>query len=183
MSEVFIQSYLRNVTKEFDTGKSLEHSYRPALKDLVEKMNSSITAINDGKQMKVGAPDFQLYKGKIPIGYIEAKDLHVDLDKEIKTKNQVNRYKASLNNLIFTNYLEFRFYLNGEETERIEIAKLEGKEIRPIEENFERLQVLLKNFTLQQSISIKNAKELATLMANKAKMLLEMKKMMGLNLL
>jgi predicted helicase len=166
-----IEVYLKEVKKKFKTGHAREHSYRPALETLIEEINPSINAVNDPKQQKVGAPDFVLFKGKVSIGYVEAKDVDVDLDKEIKNKNQVNRYKASLNNFCFTNYLEFRFYLNGEETERVEIANLDGKKIETYPENFELLESLLKNFTTQKSISIKSPKELAKLMAEKAKML------------
>jgi predicted helicase len=166
-----IKKYLEEIEKKFKTGHAREHAYRPALESLLEDINPSINAVNDPKQQKVGAPDFVLFKGKVSIGYVEAKDVDVDLDREIKNKNQVNRYKASLNNFCFTNYLEFRFYLNGEETERVEIAKLDGEKIETYPENFELLESLLKNFTTQKSISIKSPKELAKLMAEKAKML------------
>lgn len=166
-----VQQYLEEVKKKFKTGHAREHAYRPALEGLIEDINSKINAVNDPKQQKVGAPDFVLFKGKIPVGYIEAKDVDIDLDKEIKSKNQVNRYKASLNNLCFTNYLEFRFYVDGEETERVTIGEIEGKEIKLYPEKFELLESLLKNFTIQKTVSIKNPKELAYIMAQKAKML------------
>ena len=171
MSNSPIKTYLEKILRELKTGKALEHSYRPALKDLIEEISPKITAINDGKQMKVGAPDFQLYQNKIPVGYIEAKDVNVNLNNELKTRNQVNRYKASLNNLIFTNYLEFVFYHNAIEIERVEVGKLNGNNIEIIDKNFDKIEALLRNFSQKSSISIKNAKELATLMANKAKML------------
>ena len=166
-----IQKYIEEVIRTFKTGHAREHAYRPALEMLVETINPSVNAVNDPKQQKVGAPDFVLLKSKTPIGYIEAKDIDVDLDKEFKTKNQFNRYKASLNNLCFTNYLEFIFYVNGEEVQRIEIAKLVDNKIEIIEENIPLFESVLKNFTIQKSISIKSPKELASLMAEKAKML------------
>lgn len=52
-----------------------------------------------------GAPDYILTKKDIPIGFIEAKDIgDKDLDGVKKTgnKEQFDRYKSSLNNLIFT---------------------------------------------------------------------------------
>lgn len=166
-----IKKYLKEVEKKFKTGHAREHAYRPALETLIEEINPNINAVNDPKQQKVGAPDFVLFNKGISIGYIEAKDIDVGLDYEIKTKNQVNRYKASLNNFCFTNYLEFRFYLNGEEVERVKMAELKGGKIEIYPEKFDLLESLLKNFTTQKSISIKNPKELAKLMAEKAKML------------
>ena len=166
-----INKYLEEVQSKFKTGHAREHAYRPALQKLVEDINSSINAVNDPKQQKVGAPDFVLLKGKTPIGYIEAKDIDIALDKEFKTKNQFNRYKASLNNLCFTNYLDFHFYLNGEEVAKVAIGKLENNKIEVLADNIPLLESLLKNFTTQKSISIRSPKELASLMAEKAKML------------
>jgi predicted helicase len=166
-----VELYLQEVQKKFKTGHAREHAYRPALETLIEDINPNINAVNDPKQQKVGAPDFVLFKKKIAIGYIEAKDIDVDLDHEIKSKNQVNRYKASLNNFCFTNYFEFRFYLNGKEVERVKIAELKNDKIVTYSEKFDLLESLLKNFTIQKSISIKTPKELAKLMAEKAKML------------
>lgn len=166
-----VQVYLDEVIKTFKTGHAREHAYRPALETLVETLNPGINAVNDPKQQKVGAPDFVILKGKTPIGYIEAKDIDVDLDKEFKTKNQFNRYKASLNNLCFTNYLDFRFFLNGVEVQRIEIARLTNGNIEIIPENIPLLDSVLTNFTQKKSITIRSPKELASLMAEKAKML------------
>lgn len=166
-----VNKYLEEVQKKFKTGHAREHAYRPALESLIEAINPQINAVNDPKQQKVGAPDFVLLKGKTPIGYIEAKDIDVDLDKEFKTKNQFKRYKSSLNNLCFTNYLEFIFYLNGQEIQRVEIARLANNKIETMPENIELLESVLKNFTQQKTISIKSPKELAFLMAEKAKML------------
>ncbi|PJA13059.1 DNA methyltransferase, partial [Candidatus Dojkabacteria bacterium CG_4_10_14_0_2_um_filter_Dojkabacteria_WS6_41_15] len=143
----------------------------PALEALVESINPSINAVNDPKQQKVGAPDFVLLKGKTPIGYIEAKDVDIDLEKEFKTKNQFNRYKASLNNLCFTNYLDFHFYLDGQAIQKVAIARLIDNTIELIPDNIPLLESILKNFTTQKSISIRSPKELASLMAEKAKML------------
>ncbi len=166
-----VNKYLEEVQSKFKTGHAREHAYHPALQKLIEDINSSINAVNDPKQQKVGAPDFVLLKSKTPIGYVEAKDIDIALDKEFKTKNQFNRYKASLNNLCFTNYLDFHFYLNGEEVAKVAIGKLENNKIEVLPDNIPLLESLLKNFTTQKSISIRSPKELASLMAEKAKML------------
>jgi len=58
----------------------------------------------------LGAPDYILTKKDIPVGFIEAKDIgDKDLDGAKKTgnKEQFDRYKASLHNLMFTDYLNF----------------------------------------------------------------------------
>lgn len=163
-------NYLNQVNKEYSSGQAREHSYRPFLKELIESVNERIHAINEPKQQKVGAPDFVLLKGKTPVGYIEAKDVTIDLDSELKKKDQIKRYSA-LGNLCFTNYLEFRFYNGEQELERVTIAQFEGKSMKINESDLERAVNLLKNFTQAQSISVRSAKQLAQLMADKARLL------------
>jgi len=61
------------------------------------------------------APDYILKKN-IPFRFIEAKEIGgKDLDRLKKTgnKEQFDRYEASLNNLLLTDYLHFHLYPNG----------------------------------------------------------------------
>ena len=56
-------------------------------------------------------------KKDIPVGFIEAKDIgDKDLEGKKKSvnKEQFDRYKASLDNLIFTDYIDFHLYNDGE---------------------------------------------------------------------
>ena len=109
-----IAEYLKEINKRFQTGEAREHSYRGDLQTLIEKMVSGVTAINEPKHLKnVGAPDYVVKKKDIPLGYIEAKDIDADLDNK-DYKEQFERYRNGLSNLIITNYLEFRFYRDGE---------------------------------------------------------------------
>ena len=114
MGEEIIREYLRAVEREYRSGIAGEHSYRPALKALVEALGGSgVQAINEPARVACGAPDFVVQRKNLPIGHIEAKDIGVDLDKEEKGE-QVRRYREALGNLILTDYLEFRFYVDGE---------------------------------------------------------------------
>ncbi len=72
-----------------------------------------ISATNEPKHIECGAPDFVIRKGVITVGYIEAKDIGVSLDATEKSE-QLKRYLKSLTNLILTDYLEFRWYVDGE---------------------------------------------------------------------
>ena len=61
------------------------------------------------------------------MGFIEAKDIgDRDLEGLKKTGNmeQFDRYKASLGNLIFTDYLTFVLYREGEFVTKISIGEL-----------------------------------------------------------
>jgi hypothetical protein len=55
-----------------------------------------------------GAPDYVLTRKDDIIWVCEAKDIGVDL-KIKNSKEQFDRYKAGLSNLIFTDYMDFHF--------------------------------------------------------------------------
>ena len=76
-----ISTYLEKIQREYASGSATEHSYRPALKELVESLLPGMLAINEPKRIECGAPDFSITKPMdgvaqgLPIGYIEAKDI------------------------------------------------------------------------------------------------------------
>ena len=74
--------------------------------------------INEATRNSAGAPDLSIFRRDtdgdgIAIGYVETKDIGINLDKEEKSE-QLQRYRNGLENLILTDYLEFRFFINGE---------------------------------------------------------------------
>ncbi|MEA2019630.1 MAG: DNA methyltransferase, partial [Campylobacterota bacterium] len=128
-----IQIYLNNINRLFQTGNAREHSYRGDLQQLLNEIidDKDIVVTNEpARIVNVGAPDYSITKKDIPIGYIEAKDItDRDLDGKKINKEQFDRYKNALDNLIITDYLDFLFYKNGTLIERISIAKLKDNQI------------------------------------------------------
>lgn len=165
-----VQQYLNNITRLFITGQAREHSYRSDLQVLVSTILPDVLVTNEPARVSCGAPDYMLTKKDIPIGYIEAKDIGVDLDSK-NLKEQFERYKAGLSNLIITDYLHFNFYKDGEFITDIRIAELVHGEIRPIAENFDQFIHLVENFALTVSQNIKSPSRLATMMAGKARLM------------
>jgi hypothetical protein len=105
------KSYLARIKKELESGDATEHTHRPALKDLIEGLKYGVTATNEPKRVTCGAPDFVVKKRDLSIGYVEAKDIGKSLD-EAESSEQLKRYRESLHNLILTDYLEFRWYVD-----------------------------------------------------------------------
>ncbi|MFK7865946.1 MAG: hypothetical protein AB8B77_00730 [Alphaproteobacteria bacterium] len=65
-----LQQYINDIKKERNTGNAREHSYRPALKTLIETLLPRLTAVNEPAHIKCGAPDFIIqHKDKLPIGF------------------------------------------------------------------------------------------------------------------
>ncbi len=163
--------YVDDLKKRHASGIAGEHAYRPALQILVEAIMPDVMATNDPKRIECGAPDFILTRRKIDVGYIEAKDIGINLDKAEKD-DQLKRYFDSLDNLILTDYLEFRFFLHGKKVETIRIGEIgpSGK-INSIPENYNRLKDHLIDFAAFQGQTIKSAKKLAEMMARKARLM------------
>ncbi len=167
-----LKKYMSEVSDLHKSGKATEHSYRPALQKYLTELfsHANIDVTNEPKRQKCGAPDYILSKKGIDVGYIEAKDIGVDLDKTEKSE-QLKRYRESLDNLILTDYLEFYFFVNGEIVDTVAISKVEKNKIIPLPENFDRLESLLNDFIAFQGQTIKSAKMLAEMMARKARLM------------
>ncbi len=165
-----IQEYVKQLDTRYQTGISREHSYRGDLQTLLSTILPDVLVTNEPARIECGAPDYILTRKDIPLGYIEAKDIGVDL-KSKTLKEQFDRYRASLNNLIFTDYLNFHFYKDGNLIIQIAIAQIEGGKIVPLPENFDTFTQLIKNFAATISQSIKSPTKLAEMMASRAKLM------------
>ena len=165
-----LQQYITKINTLFQTGNAREHSYRGDLQNLLMAILPDVLVTNEPARVACGAPDYVLTRKDIPIGYIEAKDIGVDLNSKT-LKEQFDRYKSGLSNLIFTDYMDFHFYKDGILTTKIAIAKVENGVIVPIPENFDHFEQLIKNFAETISQSIKSATKLAQMMAGKAKLM------------
>ena len=165
-----IQKYLSKINTLYLTGNAREHSYRGDLQNLIMDILPDILVTNEPARVACGAPDYVLTRKDIPVGYIEAKDIGVDLGSKT-LKEQFERYKSGLSNLVFTDYMDFHFYKDGELTTKITIAKLENGVIKPQPENFDQFTQLIKNFAQTVSQTIKSPTKLAQMMAGKAKLM------------
>lgn len=94
-----VAAYLRAVEKALAAGNATEHTHRPALKALIESLGENVTATNEPKRMQCGAPDLIVTRGDVPLGYVEAKDVAVSLDRAEESE-QLRRYLDSLENLL-----------------------------------------------------------------------------------
>jgi len=169
-----LEQYIESINQKFKAGNATEHTFRGILEQLIESIVPSIRATNEPKRQSCGAPDYILTKKDIPVGFIEAKDIgDKDLEGAKKTghKEQFDRYKASLSNLIFTDYLRFYLYHDGELITKIEIGEITEKGIKPLSENFASFENLIKDFCAHIGQTIKSPKKLAEMMAGKARLL------------
>jgi predicted helicase len=171
-----IDQYISNINTRYKLGNATEHTFRGDLQQLLESLLPNISATNEPKRQSCGAPDYILTKKDIPVGFIEAKDIgDKDLEgaKKNGNKEQFDRYKSSLNNIIFTDYLDFHLYRDGQFVSRMAIAEITPKGIKPLMENFSSFENLIREFCSNTGQTIKSSKRLAEMMAGKARLLSE----------
>lgn len=168
-----LSDYLKNVKTAFEKEHAhvTEHSYRGFLQSYLQSVSGCLVT-NEPKRQKCGAPDYIVERKGVTTGYIEAKDIGVDLDKTEKSE-QLSRYLASLSNLILTDYLEFRLFRDGEKVASCRIANVQNGKIKADENAFPEFQKLLADFFSYRGITIKTADSLAKMMARKAELLQE----------
>lgn len=165
-----IEKYIQDISNQFARGNATEHTYRGDLKNLLESLHSGIEITNEPRRISCGAPDYVLMRNSIPLGYIEAKDVDISLNSN-QNKEQFDRYKSSLDNLIITNYLDFDFFENGQQVDRVSIGKINAKKILPVKDNFDKFIGLMQRFTGFDGQTITSTTVLSKMMAQKAKLL------------
>ena len=174
MSEIDHQpftDYLHTVERALAAGHASEGSHYPSLQGLLQSLDGSLTATCLPSRIKCGAPDFIITKGLATIGYVEAKDIGKSLD-EVERSEQLERYLRSLPNLILTDYLEFRWYVDGERRVSARLGALtkEGK-IKRDNAGAEAVVELLGVFLAHKAEGVGTPKELALRMARLAHMI------------
>ena len=169
-----IATYIKSINEQFRTGIAREHSYRPMLQQLLNEMLDGLVVTNEPARIDCGAPDFIISSKKTntPVFYIEAKDIDDrDLDGRRENKEQFNRYKKSLDHIIFTDYLDFHLYENGEWVRNVRLAEVHGDKIDLCKDSVEDFKELINHIATTQPTPITTAKRLAEQMAAKARIL------------
>ena len=118
------RAYVHEIRANIALGNATEHTHRPALKALLEAAQPGIVATNEPSRIACGAPDYSVSLDGATVGYVEAKDVDASLDAIERDSARANpatpngaqfrRYRYDLPNLLLTNYVDFRWYVNGE---------------------------------------------------------------------
>ena len=166
------RGYLRSIEETLSTGLATEHSYRPALKELVEALGGDgMKAVNEPTHVECGAPDFIIEHNGVPVGHIECKDIGASL-AQAESTDQLRRYRGGLPNLILTDYLEFRWYADGDLRESAQIGSLDGHDgVIFNSAGARQVEALADAFFTATTPSAGNPLELAKRMAAKARLL------------
>ncbi len=165
-----ISQYLNQINKNLQTGVAKELTHRSALEKLLETLQPTVHVVNEPKRIECGSPDLVILDPQadnVPLGYIEAKDIGLSLDNALKTE-QLERYLAFSDNLILTDYLEFRWFVKHERQPKI-IVRLatvdQSGHLQPKPASFLDFENLIALFVQTQAITLTNPFDLAERMA------------------
>ena len=169
-----IEQYLNDVEGKLQTGKAREHTYRGHLESLMSDiLGKDFAIINEPARIECGSPDLVVQKEGISRIFIEAKDVGRLDNLNPTEKAQYKRYTDALDNLIYTDYLEFKFIRRGEIVTTIKLAELEGDKLEPLFNNFGDFKNQLVDFSTYTTQTIKSAEKLSEMMASKAVLMKE----------
>ena len=171
-----LKQYIADLNQQYRTGLAREHSYRPALKDLLQSLLPKMVVTNEPAHFECGASDYIISREKdhLPVFFVEAKDVNdADLDGRNKNghKEQFDRYKQALDHIIFTDYLDFHLYEYGEFIDSVRVAEIKGNNIVGIDGAEEKFAGMIEHLATSAIQSITSASKLAKLMAAKARLL------------
>ena len=167
-----LRSYEKAISQTLSTGQATEHSYRPALKELIEGLGGkAVNAVNEPAHVECGAPDFVVNRAGVPIGHVECKNVGTHLN-QIANSKQLQRYRAGLPNLVLTDYLEFHWYANGEYRETARLGQTDGHGGIVFEKHGRKaIATMFEGFLNASPPIIGDPRELAHRMASKARLL------------
>jgi len=167
-----LSDYIKEIDKIHRQGNATEHSYRHALKALFDSITTGLTITNEPKHISCGAPDYVITKDDIPLGFIEAKDIAKGINNKTDEK-QFIRYIEALNNLLITDYINFRYYKDNNLVCILNIGEENNGKITENKKDFDKFIEVINQFVSYNGKKIAKSETLAKLMASKTKFLSE----------
>ena len=160
-----LTAYLNTLRESLATRTATEHTHRPALVTLFESLADDVSAINEPVRAECGAPDLAILRGEFTIGHLEAKDVGVSLDAAERS-DQLKRYRLALENLLLTDYLEFRWYVDGDLRRSARLARPDARgDLQPLTDGRDQVAQLLSDFLAREPQPISDPRTLAERMA------------------
>ncbi|MCX5649043.1 MAG: N-6 DNA methylase [Planctomycetota bacterium] len=160
--------YLKALETQLRAGNASERSHYPALEALLRALDRRLTVTIEPAGIPDASVDFLIRRGQRTIGYVEAKDIGKSLD-EAERSEQLKRYRDRFTNLILTDFLEFRWYTDGERRRAARLGEADSHgRINPSPGGPQDVLALMEAFLSQESPSIARPKALAERLAHLA---------------
>jgi hypothetical protein len=169
MPAVDFRRYITKINRDLAAGGATERTHYGSLRSLLESVASGVHAPYEQRRIDCGAPDFHVRRGGLLVGYVEAKDVGVSLDEAERSEQVGVRYVPTLANLVLTNFIEFRWYVNGGFRRSAQLgARSSGGRLQAGASAVAEVEALLEDFLAQSPTGAANAKDLALCLARLA---------------
>jgi len=160
--------YLKVLETQLRAGHASERSHYPALEALLRNLDRRLTVTIEPAGIPEASVDFLIRRGQRTIGYVEAKDIGKSLD-EAERSEQLKRYCDRFTNLILTDFLEFRWYTDGERRRSARLGEADSHgRINPSPDGPQAVLSLLQDFLAREAPPIARPKALAERLAHLA---------------
>ena len=157
--------YRKQLEEKLSTHDATEHTHRSSLEHVIESLGDGVVAVNEPKRIECGAPDLAVLRDGFMVGHVEAKDIGSSLDT-VERSEQFDRYLNSLPNLILTDYLEFRWYVDGEHRRTVKLGHRRADDTIKVDSaGKQNVAGLLRDFLGHEPEPIGTPRELAERMA------------------
>ena len=165
-----INDYLTTLRKDLRRGDTTERSHYPTLKALIEALAPGASVTVEPKWSDWGAPDFHIRdRNNLIIGHIEAKNVGVSLDEAERSEQLKDRYLKAVENLVLTNFVEFRWYVRGERRSVERLGTVESPTtVRTSASGRDSVLDLLRGFLSHTPQGAQDARDLAVRLARLA---------------
>ncbi len=165
MVEKALNNYLATLQDTFSKAKdATELTYRLTLETLLKQVGKAHNITHEPKRHKggLGAPDFMIQQSGMILGYVEAKDVGVNLDHVLKS-DQIKKYQQLTANLLITNNLEWIWIHKGHITRETLCYQtdLQSRKFKPNPDKIAAVSKMLEGFFSTPPKGINRAKELA----------------------
>jgi predicted helicase len=168
-----VATYVAGIAKKYAHENNSEYGYRTEFETMIKELFAHINVDridHDAATRDGNKPDFVLHKDKVPVLYVEVKDIGKNLDN-VEKSDQMQRY-FGYRNLVLSDYCEFRFYRDGVrygEPIRIATPAAGQRMLTPHPEHYEALARTLLDFSEGAREPIRSGAHLAKIMGGKAR--------------
>jgi hypothetical protein len=172
------EAYLRALAAT-PLDQKTEHTDRSALQGLLQAIADDVgpgaTVIHEPRRDKNGggSPDFKIIRNGRITGYVEVKAIDENLSRILRS-DQIKKYRTLSPNIVLTDYLEFCWIRQDDETVRYRLDHSESLSVRNARLNVEardQIAALLRGFFSSPPQNISRGHDLALALASRAALL------------